>query len=490
MPSLNGPCFSIHQDLWHDCWVAATTVLRGRKKQVDFNIAQRVERLLEEYGPESSMPLTLRVYGTMIKGFCVINNERAKSLHVDCERLVFAFSQKPFGDEGQCMRLPPTKRKHADALTLDLDLAKVQESEAFDWTQAPLEEGALLQLLPQPDMFMPTSLDASTTFLTQADMLEVSFPALDVTAPMPDPSMTVIEIDNPMTVDLEAPNALDANLNGQFLPGGPVEEVPQDACMPPPDGGAPEFQAPQLAPDLLKALEVMTVRPRKMARINEPGRVFGFDEEGLVPADVWENWRQDDSAITRALMRPASQVQFMSDPQPDHSGRLRMLFEYASDIAQSAGVAHFRQGIPTGLGHDQLGDAREAIGRDEFAAPADLAMQGGEMWMDHRMEDADNMPPRGDADLAFLAAPPSPDAQRRGGVEHYDNQTKQVGQVIKRCLSSSPSGASLDDLLPPGSTDRATAARTFHALLALASGGEFSVGQVAPYMPISIAVVA
>ena len=32
------------------------------------------------------------------------------------------------------------------ALTLDLDLARVEACEAFDWTRAPLEQGALLQL--------------------------------------------------------------------------------------------------------------------------------------------------------------------------------------------------------------------------------------------------------------------------------------------------------------------------------------------------------
>ena len=63
-----GP-FSIYQDLWHDCWVAATANVRARKRQVDFDIHQRVARLLDTYGPQSEMPLTLRVYGTLLKGF-------------------------------------------------------------------------------------------------------------------------------------------------------------------------------------------------------------------------------------------------------------------------------------------------------------------------------------------------------------------------------------------------------------------------------------
>eukprot|EP00443_Scrippsiella_acuminata_P048445 CAMPEP_0115174222 /NCGR_PEP_ID=MMETSP0270-20121206/3726_1 /TAXON_ID=71861 /ORGANISM="Scrippsiella trochoidea, Strain CCMP3099" /LENGTH=185 /DNA_ID=CAMNT_0002587051 /DNA_START=49 /DNA_END=603 /DNA_ORIENTATION=- len=174
--------FSIHQDLWHDCWVAATSAVRGRKAKVDFNIQQRVVRLLKDHGPETSVPLTLRVYGTMIKGFCVLNNERARTLHGDCERLVLAFSQQPFGDEGKTMRLPNGKRKQADALTLDLDVSKVQESEAFDWSQAPLEEGTLLQLLPQPEAAVITAplVAPPPPLLMQADLLDESFPAIDV----------------------------------------------------------------------------------------------------------------------------------------------------------------------------------------------------------------------------------------------------------------------------------------------------------------------
>ena len=54
-------------------------------------------------------------------------------------------------------------------------------------------------------------------------------------------------------------------------------------------------------------------------------------------------------------------------------------------------------------------------------------------------------------------------------VSPFDAQTAQVGLVIRRFVEKGP--ANLDDLISPGYTQRATAARTFAALLALATGG-------------------
>ena len=87
-----------------------------------------------------------RVYGTMIKGFCVINNDRARSLHADCERVVLLFAEQPYAEGLQLPKQPAAKRQRVDAFTLDLDLAKVQEAEAFDWTQAPLGDSLLVSL--------------------------------------------------------------------------------------------------------------------------------------------------------------------------------------------------------------------------------------------------------------------------------------------------------------------------------------------------------
>ena len=66
----------------------------------------------------------------------MINNDRAKVLHSDCERMVLLFAQQPYLD--QALKLPAGKRQRVDALTLDL--TRVKEAEAFDWTSgAPME---------------------------------------------------------------------------------------------------------------------------------------------------------------------------------------------------------------------------------------------------------------------------------------------------------------------------------------------------------------
>eukprot|EP00913_Durusdinium_trenchii_P015855 g14900.t1 len=91
--------------------------------------------------------LSLRVYGTMIKGFCVINNDRAKILHSDCERMVLLFAEQPYSEP--VMKLPAAKRQRVDALTLDL--TRVHAAEAFDWTATPLEMLTLeVERLPEP----------------------------------------------------------------------------------------------------------------------------------------------------------------------------------------------------------------------------------------------------------------------------------------------------------------------------------------------------
>jgi len=124
--------FDLYDERWRDCWVAATSTARQRKKQVDMDIQPRVQRLIEDHGPQTEKPLTLRVYGTMIKGFCVINNERARSLYFDSERVVLMFARQPFTEDHK-IRLPAAKRQRMEAaLTLDLDLARVEACEAFD----------------------------------------------------------------------------------------------------------------------------------------------------------------------------------------------------------------------------------------------------------------------------------------------------------------------------------------------------------------------
>ena len=91
----------------------------------NFTMIARTNAFLTEFGPESDKPLTLRVYGTIMKGFSILNNERARLLYTDCERVVVMFAQRPFVEDTKNPKGPPAKRQRTDALALDLSLSHV-----------------------------------------------------------------------------------------------------------------------------------------------------------------------------------------------------------------------------------------------------------------------------------------------------------------------------------------------------------------------------
>jgi len=74
-----------------------------------------------------------------------------------------------------------------------------------------------------------------------------------------------------------------------------------------------------------------------------------------------------------------------------------------------------------------------------------------------------------------------------------DPQTLKIGKVLCRFLESGSAEAenravTFDDILPPQSTDQVTAAKTFAAVLVLATAGELGVLQPMPYGPIAMAL--
>ena len=71
--------FGIHQDLWQDAWIAATSAVRAKKRQIDLNVQQRVQRLISDHSPGTGKALTLRVYGTMIKGFLALQIQKTEN---------------------------------------------------------------------------------------------------------------------------------------------------------------------------------------------------------------------------------------------------------------------------------------------------------------------------------------------------------------------------------------------------------------------------
>ena len=72
-------------------------------------------------------------------------------------------------------------------------------------------------------------------------------------------------------------------------------------------------------------------------------------------------------------------------------------------------------------------------------------------------------------------------------VEVQDDRTAEIGQIILDCLQRDGHSTEFEKLVPPGEAERATAALTFTALLALASAGDLYVQQTQPFGTIVVA---
>eukprot|EP00440_Ansanella_granifera_P025497 gb/GFBE01027689.1/.p1 GENE.gb/GFBE01027689.1/~~gb/GFBE01027689.1/.p1 ORF type:complete len:507 (+),score=134.93 gb/GFBE01027689.1/:1-1521(+) len=494
--------FDLYDERWRDCWVAATSTARLRKKQVDFDIQQRVARLLQDYGPQTDKPLTLRVYGTMLKGFCVINNERARSLFADCERVVLMFARQPYTEGDNKIRLPAAKRQRMEAaLTLDLDLARVEASEAFDWTQAPLEEGALLRLgagVPQEALLpsielaemgaMPQLLDPSACEAAGASKSAESgwLPrfggAFD--EPTGPPAAEGPKPDEQMLDPLMSQLAVMGVQQNFGDVGGPVE--------------LQEGQVPA-APGLdLDALAVQASRRRRQERaaaaMLRPGLVYGFDAEPMMSSREYEDWQLDASALSRPRLRAPEYAEMLEDDfQPaDHLGpRLRLLVDPPSSMTNQVRAVASRAQLPdvqSLLGGGPADVPEQVPTHGVTEAEAALASMAESHAIDAMMS---GLVPQDQPDYPQALASEETDGgfacAGLGAVEAQDDRTAEVGEIIRTCMRNDGShAAAFDNLVPPGQADRATAACTFAAILALASAGELFVQQVEPYAPIII----
>mmetsp|Transcript_104338 Transcript_104338/g.185521 ORF Transcript_104338/g.185521 Transcript_104338/m.185521 type:complete len:496 (-) Transcript_104338:28-1515(-) len=480
--------FDLYDERWRDCWVAATSTARLRKKQVDFDINQRVVRLLQDYGPQTDKPLTLRVYGTMIKGFCVLNNERARALFSDCERVVLMFARQPFTEGDNKIRLPAAKRQRMEAaLTLDLDLARVEASEAFDWTQAPLEEGALLRLgagghVPQEvmlpsieltDQALPQLLDPATCEAPSGAAPDGWLPRFG--------DESSLRVNGPAYEDAPKGSTADVQMADPLMSQILAMGAHKTGEMP-----ASELQEPQGAPGLdLEALALQASRKRRQERAQaallRPGKVFGFDADPMMPTREYEEWQEDCGCLCQPRLRASEYAEMLTDSfqKADHLGqRLRLLVDPCDGFMMQVQAGAARPQLPevqnllsaprADPGEDQAGPGHSEVVASlaERSAIDDLA--GGPVPM---QED-------------YLPAAVSEDAGLFAGLgsEAQDDRTAEVGGIIRSCLRGYDSrSATFDTLVPPGQADRATAACTFAALLALASAGELLVEQAEPY---------
>eukprot|EP00747_Dinoflagellata_sp_TGD_P182335 gnl/TRDRNA2_/TRDRNA2_36553_c0_seq2.p1 gnl/TRDRNA2_/TRDRNA2_36553_c0~~gnl/TRDRNA2_/TRDRNA2_36553_c0_seq2.p1 ORF type:complete len:561 (+),score=134.85 gnl/TRDRNA2_/TRDRNA2_36553_c0_seq2:123-1685(+) len=503
-----GLVFDFYDERWRDCWIAATSVTRLRKKQVDIDIQQRVVRLLEDYGPQSEKPLTLRIYGTMIKGFCVINNERAKVLHTDCERLVCMFARRPYAEGDNSIRLPAAKRpKMEAALTLDLDLARVEASEAFDWTQAPLEEGALLRLggcwhlqqemlpptldITRGDGFgVPPSLDIGKVGFFDGEAASHALGQVGGSAaeagwlPRLDEGLGGLAVDGqaqdvPMSDQLVLAEALEpaaAAVPEASLPGtNEVQPAPADAAP----GAAAQGSA-------IEPVVPSQVLRRKHEPILKPGVIFGFTNETMLSEEEYDRWQRDATELMGPRLRPSGYAESMPEmpEEAEHWGpRLRLLvdppdiaFQHAASppfqSAAASAAAPAREEVP-------LPDVQMLLGQGEVGqVPDPSAFQ--QPTADLVAMQEQQPVPMDVVELKEIVA--SRDAGVCAGHEAQDDRTAEVGNIIRGCLQRSGSGSvAFSDLVPPQFAERSTAACTFSALLALASAGELQVGQSQAY---------
>lgn len=492
------PTFSIHQGLWHDCWVAATSTSRSRKNQVDFNLQQRVARLLEDFGPQSERPLTLRVYGTMLKGFCVINNERARLLHTDCERVVLLFAQKPFANDGQALKLPANKRQRVDALTLDLDLAKVREAEAFDWSQASLEQVALLQINATPEE--AARVDAPLVELRS--LLDESFPGLDA------PTAVSVDAGAAETARAAAETVAPAKAEGSCAavsaPSGnthaalPMYEELQLASLE--DVGGADF-GPR-APEEITLAQAPRRRgaPRGVPRQPAAGTVFGFDQHTVLPHVEFEIWQRDAGDLTQRPSSLEAYVAFlpMQDMRMDRYAPLRSILDgwalAPPDVAETLSrptTVEAAQAAPVPEVQSLLGGAPEASTAERVGSVSTLALA---------LPNAPSQQPleQGIAqELSAIFGRTALDcedvANAQGNEDAVcDLQTEQVGALVRGFLASAAKASQnvveFADLIPPAATDKATAARSFGAVLALATAGRLTVNQTQPYGSITLSL--
>lgn len=520
--------FDLYDERWRDCWLAATAAARLRRKQVDLNIHNRVANLLEDYGPQSEKPLTLRIYGTMIKGFCVLNNERSRSLFSDCERLVIMFARQPFAGADSAVRLPAAKRPRMEvALTLGLDLARIEASEAFDWTQAPLEEGALLRLgggaLVAPgwgeaQLLPPSQLLEHGTGLGFGEVsgaggcgLEAGWlPRLDVgLGADAGPEAAAHAASGG---DAAGAQAAPMDVESQLaVPNGEELEVPLGAPAAQWPAQARAEAAPGEAPAVGQVLAMAARRTRNLQPLIRPGSVYGFDDEpGLSPAE-YERWQADDRELTLPRIRPRGYAEHLAalPEQQEYVGPgLRHLLDGPALGSPGFGLAAGSRGglwaagagggggggggggevgggeVPMGQWQpeeqlQQQPECMDIVMAPEVAAP--LGVQAGVAGL-------------AEAAVAAAAAGggyhPDDDAGGfawGGGAEAQDQRTAEVGEIIRNCLANSTADTiSFHELIPPSRSDRTTAACTFSAILALACAGDLGVFQDAPYSSIII----
>jgi len=352
--------------------------------------------------------------------------------------VILLFAEQPYS-EG--LKLPTAKRQRVDAVTLDLDVARVKEAEAFDWTQTPLGS-ELLQLgsqeLPDPQEVSGWAMEIIPSMPSLLEVTE-AFPAQPPEQPE--------QLDQ-----VEADQADAADVRGVAL------GVPELAEL----GAELDLRDPEMG--------VEAAKKRRRRHPPVPGYVHGWDEETTaeLPAAV--------ALEPRELASLAEGLQERAELQADHLGSLQILLQLREiqppDVFESAPPSETLPELPDvqPLLSDQI--------RPEMLGAIFAQSPQGDAFMEVAAQAAE----------AEALVDVSMEAMEAMEGKGFDAQTSQVGTTIRKFVEESEAPVMLDDLMPPSVTDKVTAARTFGCLLALATGGGLQVHQDLPYGPISIAL--
>jgi len=270
---------------------------------------------------------------------------------------------------------------------------------------------------------------------------------------------------------------------------------------------------------------------RALEKLQIPGRVLGFDSQTMLPSAEYEGWQHPSSLVQLQKQGLAEHVAaLLQQTKPlDRLGPLRTILDPRSEdlrMVQTRGKSHR---LPHSLSHPH-GPARCLTSIAQEVLPevqALLANEGLQSDMTLATCTAPLETGCGPVSPMALAAsrpdpfhPYTPEAPKKSvegaaaelvelfgpgeaGVNasepeecnakcaKYDPQTAKVAAVM-RCYMArrdEDRATTLDDVIPPRSTvDRATAARTFAAVLVLATSGELNVMQPMPYGPIALSL--
>lgn len=283
------------------------------------------------------------------------------------------------------------------------------------------------------------------------------------------------------------------------------------------------YPAPEA--DISKAEAVpAALAERKQPKVREvvmrPGIVYGFDDEPMLAPAEFARWQQEHGEFTFPRQRAAMHAETMlsTTVQVDRLGpSLRAVLDpLGSEIngrgsRTSPGAGMPPTGVtpltvlPAAAASTTAPELMEAGPPPQRLPEVQELLSGG--------TDADlYAPPPGihappevveasalvpaecpswpSAAAALTARNAEPEEVSAGGAEAQDSRTGEVLEIIRGCLRSSGlRSASFDEIVPPCDVDRATAACTFAALLALASACELRLEQATPYGRIEVGEV-